>query len=233
MEILRALLETLFGVPGAPQIVPLAPEERSFAVSHLTSWIDLAQLVTAGAALVGVILIPLQLNSARKRSQEARTAEYQRRWLDPQFSAIATSAWGFLRAESDAERSRRKGIWRAAKGGDVRCLPRGVNASDSQHLPRATADEVLITLGFFEELGEAFNSRLVDRRAVARLFRGVSEQYYGSMVWFGEEVEHVYRDPTRPFPGQESRAFRYRRRTDQGFLDSWVLMNREFARVGD
>jgi hypothetical protein len=196
-------------------------------------WVDVAQFVTAAAAVFAAIAIPLQLRANRRQARETRTADYYRRFQEPGFSELSSRAWSFLRAEGTAERVRRRQAWSAATHGNERSLPCGATALESRFLPRASPNDVWITVSFFEEMAEAYNAGLLDQHSVARLFRTVIRQFYEPMEWFGEVLDAEFIPPEAEAARQKTSPYQYRRRKSSRPLAAWGLMLRQIEREAD
>lgn len=211
----------------------ISPSETAQSGSALQDAADWGQVITAAAAVAALIIVPLQLSSSRARSREQHTLVFQHRWSEPQLSGSAARVIGFLRWHSRQERDWKGRLWDGVVHANEPGLPTGGYLDVRADRPRCTVNEVYDLVAFFEELGGAYNSGLLDARATARFFRTVSNQYYQAVVnmtCVKSEFKIKVVDAHGDIPSAERTARRLRKRPSSGSLEEWGIMNRAMQR---
>lgn len=209
--------------------------------SSLDQAIRLAQVVAPLVAIIGLLFVGLQLAATRRQARDARTADYLRRYEDRSFTQSAGRARGFLETDSDDPNAEQVGKAKilkdaAALGPTAGLLPTRWPADKA--VPFASRADVSEYLAFFEELGGAYNTGLLDKRLVIRLLGHAAYKGFVSASWYlrsrlreGEELVEVTRAYKLVERSWSHKPFRWRRRERSSTYEEWGQMCRDIYRI--
>lgn len=158
--------------------------------------VGIAQIVTA----IGVPLLLLQIRSATLNSRSERTRQLIDRYLGKEFASQSSLVLSFLQTADAADCVRKlEALYKRKFAGDP-CLPR--RSGDAAGAPRASVTDVELILGYFEDVGTAYNRRELSRGVVHAMFGEPPVQVLTEGWWYvcfsregrllGEEGERAY-----------------------------------------
>lgn len=180
LQVLGPFSGTSAPIDSASLIVATTPFDDA---QGLPRWADIATVAAGIATGLGLFFILGQLMLAAAHAKQERTIIWFQRLGDREFGYRYSRAFGFLTTTATAEASRWS-EWTGAGNSENPVLATVTPSSSSGAPGGATRNDINYVLDFFEEMGGAFNARLLDRRLVRRLIFSVVDGAWKDALWF-------------------------------------------------
>jgi hypothetical protein len=148
---------------------------------QLNDPLSIAQLLTAGVAVIGSFVAFFQYRSGRKEKRSERTAKFVERYTDREFRSVASRSLSFFRVNDAAECIRKLEAHERMAHADEPCLPR---SAENPAGPHASYNDVYQVFYFFEELAVAYNRGDLERVVVHEMFPDPPIQFFTEAWWY-------------------------------------------------